>query len=124
MTSSASKGIRLSSATAHYPEKSDLISDVPDHDPGGNFGRFARTGLMDDFTKEVGNRLLAGVPIHAWRRFLRVFTESPTPRALDNLVATLERERRRDPNAVLKSAEQVAQLRTLLGQMADLFGQR
>jgi len=44
--------------------------------------------------------------------------------ALDNLVATLERERRRDPNAVLKSAEQVAQLRTLLGQMADLFGQR
>ena len=40
--------IRLSSVDHFYPQKAELSSDVPEHDDGGNFGRFARTGLMDE----------------------------------------------------------------------------
>lgn len=122
-SSSGNKNIKLSTATGHYPIKSDLISDVPMEDSGGNFGRFARTEVMDEFTVEVGMQLLAGIPTQAWRKFFKVFTENPTPGAIDRLIATFEREQRNSPDSLLKTDVQVAQLRKIVEEMADLFVQ-
>lgn len=52
-----------------YPNKSDRIDDRPEEDGGGNFGRFARTGLMDDYTKAIITENLCGVPISRWLDF-------------------------------------------------------
>ena len=37
-------------AITHYPIKRDMISDHPERDMGGNFGRFARTNAMNNST--------------------------------------------------------------------------
>lgn len=120
-SSSADKRIRLSSVASYYPIKSDAISDVPHSDSGGNFGRIARTGIMDDFTAEVGQQLLAGIPTDAWRRFFRVFTENPTQGAIDRLIDTLDREQKASPDALLKTDDHVARLRAILEETASIF---
>ena len=69
-------GIKMSGVTDHYPSKTQLISDEPEHDRGGNYGRFARTGLMDEYMKRLFEQELVGVPLNAWQRFLAIFTEA------------------------------------------------
>jgi len=59
-----------------YPSKSDQISDRPAYDGGGNFGRYARTGLMDDYLKAVLQEPLCGIAAGAWLDFFKVFTQS------------------------------------------------
>lgn len=70
--------ITLSTVTTYYPAKSDMISDRPASDRGGNFGRFARTGVMDDYIAGLFEDKLAGIPLWAWQKFLSLFTESQT----------------------------------------------
>ncbi len=67
--------IKLSSVSHFYPAKSDEIVDLPDRDAGSNFGRFARTGLMDAYMASIFKQKLSGIPISAWRRFLSIFSE-------------------------------------------------
>ncbi|MDE0272225.1 MAG: hypothetical protein OXP11_13580, partial [Gammaproteobacteria bacterium] len=45
--------IELSEGVAPYPNKSDHILDRPVADSGHNFGRLARTGLMDSYINKV-----------------------------------------------------------------------
>jgi hypothetical protein len=58
-----------------YPRKTDQIADVPASDPGGNFGRYARTGLMDEYKKRILGQTICGVPAGAWLDFFRLFAE-------------------------------------------------
>lgn len=71
-----------------YPVKSDQIVDVPASDRGGNFGRFARTGIMDTYLNEIRSRMLAGIQIEHWLQFLKVFQEQRTD---DEIRAALDR---------------------------------
>ncbi len=63
--------IHLASDVRPYPAKSDPISDRPYRDGGNNFGRLARTGLMDDYIAEMLATPLAGVPVGQWLDFLK-----------------------------------------------------
>lgn len=67
--------IKLSTVSHFYPAKGDEIIDVPDKDNGSNFGRFARTGLMDKYMTEIDKQKLSGIPVLAWRKFLSIFSE-------------------------------------------------
>lgn len=67
--------ITLSSSTGFYPTKSAPISDEAISDKGGNFGRFARTGLMDKYIDKLVREELSGIPISAWQSFLSIFSE-------------------------------------------------
>ena len=73
----------------YCPTKRDMISDRPERDMGGNFGRFARTNAMKDYIERLFNENLAGILLWAWQRFLALFTESQTAddvqRGLDTL---------------------------------------
>jgi hypothetical protein len=73
--SSGKSEISLSSVSHFYPAKSDEIVDIPNRDAGSNFGRFARTGLMDEYMAELFKQKLSGIPISAWHRFLSIFSE-------------------------------------------------
>jgi len=70
--------IVLSEAHNYYPVKSDPISDVARSDSGGNFGRFARTGLMSNYIEDLYQDELSGIPLSAWQRFLSLFGEDST----------------------------------------------
>jgi len=59
-----------------YPAKTDQISDVPAYDRGGNFGRYARTGIMDEYLEATLSKPVCGIPAKAWLDFFRIFTES------------------------------------------------
>lgn len=56
-----------------YPSKSDRIADRPASDRGSNFGRLARTGIMNDYIAETLNLRLSGIPAKDWIDFLRRF---------------------------------------------------
>ena len=56
------------------------ISDVPDYDRGGNFGRLARvTGLMTDFIASAKAQEAMGIPINDWILFLRRHSDNSDP---------------------------------------------
>jgi len=76
-------GIVTSTMTNHYPAKTDPISDVAKSDGGGNFGRFARTGLMDTYIDALYREELLGIPLGAWQRFLSLFAENRTEDAIN-----------------------------------------
>lgn len=65
--------IKVSAAASPYPKKSDQISDVPLADKGNNFGRFARTGIMDAYIQQMMDRLLCGVRVRYWNLFFKAF---------------------------------------------------
>lgn len=123
-TPGAGRLIDFSPATQPYPLKSDPLSDRAVNDSGGNFGRFARTGTMDAFIDELDQSLQAGIPVRAWRQFLKVFTEGYQPETLDTFINRLRRQRRSDPRAILATEQQIAQFQRLLEEMADIFGSR
>lgn len=77
---------------APYPAKADQILDRPVNDAGGNFGRLARTGIMDDYMRKLDDVTLCGIRAEFWRQFLKSFQESTTE---DEARAALERLRKR-----------------------------
>jgi hypothetical protein len=78
-----------------YPSKADQILDKPRSDSGGNFGRLARTGLMDSYMAKLNEVSLCGIKTEFWREFLKAFQESTTDvqarAALDRLRQRVQR---------------------------------
>ena len=58
-----------------YPSKSAQVADIPVRDGGNNFGRLARTGLMDEYIEEMLDLRLSGIPAGEWINFLRRFEQ-------------------------------------------------
>ena len=69
----ANPKIILSAIKDHYPTKSDQISDKPEDDSGGNFGRVARSKIMDTYIAEIMTERLLGIPLGEWQKFLKRF---------------------------------------------------
>lgn len=111
-------GITLSTVYTPYPEKTAQISDRSEYDAGGNFGRFARTSLMDDYIAALDDNEIVGIPIWAWQRFLAMFSQDWREEKVVAALRTLERlaEQRREP----LTAEQLAAAREKLVEFADL----
>ena len=70
--------IEVSEGVNPYPSKSDQIIDKPRYDGGGNFGRLARTGMMDVYIEKLNEVPLCGIKSTYWRQFLKAFQESTT----------------------------------------------
>ena len=116
-------GIRVPSDMGPYPKKSDPILDKPVADRGGNFGRLARTGLMDDYKSKLDQTRLCGIKTTHWRDFLKAFQEKTTDvdaqNALERLKRRVERSRAvRTPTARAALAI-IGELEALLGAAED-----
>jgi hypothetical protein len=105
--------VLLASTTTPYPSKADEISDRAESDSGGNFGRVARTALMDSFIGAAGDRPLSGIPAKYWRQFVKIFTQSATDAdtraALERLATEVESSSGSDPKAttILEAVERL-----------------
>jgi hypothetical protein len=77
---------------APYPNKSKQIGDVPRSDRGGNFGRYARTGIMDSYLTQALAQPLCGIAAGSWLDFFKLFTESASERAVAERIALLRRK--------------------------------
>jgi hypothetical protein len=75
-----------------YPGKAAAILDQALSDQGGNFGRFARTGIMEEFRKQMMARMLSGLRVEHWLAFIRTFPESRTDDYIRKQLETLRIE--------------------------------
>ena len=100
------RGIALSAVITKHPAKADMISDRPVSDAGRNFGRIARTGIMDSYKADLFRERLAGIALEHWVSFLSLFTESTSDekisRGLERISRSVARTRSRssDPDRV------------------------
>lgn len=76
--STQDKEIVVPQGITPYPSKSDQILDRPRSDQGGNYGRLARTGMMDPYMQKLDEVQLCGIKTTYWRQFLKAFQESTT----------------------------------------------
>jgi hypothetical protein len=99
-----------------YPRKSDPIADEPASDKGGNFGRFARTGLMDEYLGRAKEELLAGIKAEHWLGFFKIFQDHRDPATIRQEIEKLRqkvqssaapRNRADTAMAVLQAVEQL-----------------
>jgi hypothetical protein len=68
------------------------IGDVPRSDRGGNFGRYARTGIMDPYLAQALAQPVCGIAAGSWLDFFKLFTESASERAVAERIALLRRK--------------------------------
>lgn len=96
-----------------YPSKSDQILDKPRADGGGNFGRLARTGMLDAYLQKLDDIQLCGIKTVYWREFLKTFQENTSD---VEARAALERLRKR----VQKTGIPSSKSRSALAIIAEL----
>jgi hypothetical protein len=77
-------------------QSGDLFTEVSGHN------------LMDDYIRQLFTKELSGIPLSAWQRFFRVFTETDTEENLDRLIAQMARKRtKKDPKVTRETADQI-----------------
>ena len=111
--------IALSSSTGFYPTKSAPISDEAISDKGGNFGRFARTGLMDIYIGKLMREELSGIPISAWQSFLSIFSEGWSEEKVSRVLGQIASQFTQRKSVL--SHDVVAQIKQHLQGIADLL---
>lgn len=76
--------VKLSSSSSPYPRKSDTINDAATGDQGNNFGRIARTGLLDEYCAQTDRQRVAGIEARFWREFFGAFKEQEEAAAVSS----------------------------------------
>lgn len=110
--------IEIPKGVGPYPSKADQILDKPRSDGGGNFGRLARTGMMDSYMLKLNEVQLCGIKTLYWRQFLKVFQES----TIDAEARTaLERLRQRVRQAIDVPAPKAQAALTIIAELERLL---
>jgi hypothetical protein len=107
-----SREIRSPEQVSPYPAKRDRIADVPESDGGGNFGRFARTGIMNAYLARAMQEPLCGISAEHWLAFFKVFEqdkgEAKVRKALDSLRSRMRRAMpKAEASPLFQSAEAI-----------------
>lgn len=110
--------IEIPAGVGPYPSKSDHILDKPRSDGGGNFGRLARTGMMDSYIQKLNQIELCGIKAIYWRQFLKTFQENVTDvgarRALDRLKQRVQQAKEVPSPKAQSAVRIIAELELLL----------
>lgn len=86
-----------------WPAKGSEFNDSAPADKGGNFGRLARTGVMDSFISRLfEEQAIADIPLGAWQKFLTIYATSGS---LDALTAELRDGTQKSEQALKKLHE-------------------
>lgn len=109
----ADAAITTAAHQAPYPKKGEKFNDEAVRgDSGGNFGRVARGGVMEAFVEHLMQQPVAGIPLGAWQRFLKMFSEGVTETKLRN-------EMRRIETTWMDAADQSVEAKTALANFTD-----
>lgn len=110
--------IEIPDEVSPYPSKADQILDRPRSDGGGNFGRLARTGMMDSYMQKLNNVQLCGIKTDYWRQFLKAFQESTTDAEVRTAIERLKQRVQQTADSASSKAQSalviVAELERLL----------
>lgn len=76
--SSENTDIVIPETAAPYPKKSDKTADKPVVDGGKNFGRIARSGIMDEYLSLMAVQPVCGIKAIHWLEFFKIFHQDVT----------------------------------------------
>ena len=114
------RGIDQPGNVKPYPSKSDQILDKPHADGGGNFGRIARTGMMDAYKEKLNEVRLCGIKTVYWRQFLKAFQESTTDEQARLALARLRERVKRGEGVVSPKAQSALAIIDELQRLLDI----
>lgn len=79
-----------------YPLSKVEASDKAENDKGNNFGRIARSGLLDDYLLKIKTIDYLGIKVSHWMKFFKAMSENRTSeeidRELDRILVTIKSE--------------------------------
>lgn len=96
---------KVSGTITPYKAGRGSINEEAVDDSGSNFGRIARSKVLDEYVEEMQERLLCGVRLRHWRVFFIAIqgkkkTEAEITRALDELADDIADESAADASTV------------------------
>lgn len=81
-----------------YPDSKKEASDEAEEDKGSNFGRIARSGILDDYTAIIKAQDYLGVKINHWIKFFKAMSETSTDVQIDRRIESLKAEIQAQPS--------------------------
>lgn len=108
--SKGSSDIEPATEATPYPSKSAKIHDVPADDQGGNFGRFARTGIMDSYLTTIHERTLSGIQVKHWLTFFKAFQERTNDQQIRKQLDALADKIRSAPGEPSEAAKALSKI--------------
>lgn len=111
-------GIETPGQVTPFPNKSDQILDRPQADGGSNFGRLARTGIMDAYLRKLDDVQLCGIKTVYWREFLKIFQENTSD---TQILAALDRLRQRVRKEMDISSPKTSSTLAIIGELEGLL---
>ncbi|MCS6939727.1 MAG: hypothetical protein RMJ55_13460 [Roseiflexaceae bacterium] len=74
-----------------YPDiRQEACDEAPD-DKGGNFGRVARTGIIDSYIKSIKEDKYLGIKIDHWIEFFKSVSETRTDERIEKKISSLRK---------------------------------
>ncbi|MBK6505080.1 MAG: hypothetical protein IPG02_05290 [Ignavibacteria bacterium] len=74
-----------------YPRSKEEASDKAEHDKGNNFGRIARSGILDNYLSSIKKIDYLGIKISHWMKIFKAMSENKTMQEIDIQLETILR---------------------------------
>lgn len=104
-----------------YPKSKVESSDKAEGDKGGNFGRIARAGLLDDFLAQTKNRDYLGIRVAHWMRFFKAMSENRTNTEIDTALNSILQSISKDLESLHNAPEHKVLLQQLVAILRSLI---
>jgi hypothetical protein len=75
-----------------YPASKQQASDEAEDDKGNNFGRLARSGIIDDYINTTKGQHYLGIKLAHWIAFFRAITETGTDTQIESRLGHLRQQ--------------------------------
>ena len=75
-----------------YPSSKQEASDQAEDDKGGNFGRIARAGILDEYVSSIKEQDYLGIKIMHWIAFFKAISETTTDEEITRKLQALKRK--------------------------------
>jgi len=72
-----------------YPSSKQEASDEAEDDKGGNFGRIARAGILDEYVTTIKQQEYLGIKIRHWISFFKAMAETRTDEEIEQRLSSL-----------------------------------
>lgn len=105
-----------------YPDSKKEASDKAAHDKGNNFGRIARSGLINDYVAKIKSQDYLGITLNHWVEFFKAISETSTDRQISEKIESLKKKilAQSTPATSSKEEQRVLFLQ-MLNQLEELW---
>ena len=82
--------IRIPKDTKHYPGIRQEAADEAEEDKGGNFGRIARTNILNQYINSLKDEFFLGIKISHWIEFFRAVSDTSADIEIERRIRSIK----------------------------------